>query len=89
MVNKYKYSNKKLVEIMSSIFFGLAWAFQGFLLGGITPLVFYLVLSTFLSLVMPHFKINRYIDKYVEPIQVIKVCALIGTVFGFFFGFTY
>ncbi|BAY11171.1 hypothetical protein NIES2098_43490 [Calothrix sp. NIES-2098] len=74
---------------MSSIFFGLAWAFQGFLLGGIIPLVFYLVLSTFSYYVMPNFKINRYIDKYVEPIKVIQVSALIGTVFGFFFGFTY
>lgn len=74
---------------MASIFFGLAWAFQGFLLGGITPLILYLVLSTFLSLVKSNFRINRYIDKYVEPLKVIQVCALIGTVIGFFFGFTY
>ena len=74
---------------MTSVFFGLAWAFYGFLLGGLTPVLFYFLLYTFLSFVTPDSSVYRYVNKYVEPIKVIQICALIGTVFGFFFGITF
>lgn len=74
---------------MAAILLGLGWAFYGCLLGGLTPVIFYFLLYSFISLVIPDSDVYRYINKYVEPIKVIQVCALIGTVYGFFFGFTY
>lgn len=74
---------------MTAILLGLGWAFYGFIIGGLTPVVFYFLLYSFLSLVIADSDASRYINKYVEPIQVIQICALIGSVYGFFFGFTY
>jgi uncharacterized protein YqgC (DUF456 family) len=74
---------------MLSILLGLGWAFYGFILGGLIPIVFYFLLYSFLSFVIADSDASRYINKYVEPIKVIQICALIGSVYGFFFGFTY
>jgi hypothetical protein len=74
---------------MTAILLGLGWAFYGFILGGLFPVIFYFLLYTSLSLVIPDSDAYRYINKYVEPIRVIQICALIGAVYGFFFGFTY
>ncbi|BAY91331.1 hypothetical protein NIES3275_33540 [Microchaete diplosiphon NIES-3275] len=74
---------------MTSVFFGLAWAVYGFLLGGLTPTIFYFLLYTFLSFVSPDSGVYKYTNKYIEPTKVIQICALLGAIFGFFFGITY